>query len=137
MLGAGGKRNRRGFDAHHVGEKPSAHGSREVNQRGALALAGPRVHDHHGFSRIGIMERVAERRMRLDDGHNAETAELRPLPSAFADRPAENGLVAGEVFLRVREAGAGVHIGAAHFDVVPFDGGARGLSREHRPHKRH
>jgi len=69
--------------------------------------------------------RIAERRAGLDDRDHAQAVELHALPCASLDVPGENRLVAGQTDFGVGKARAGVNVGAAHFDVVALDRGAR------------
>src|SRR5262249_47015667 len=118
------------YDVHDIRKQLAAHVPRERSERSSLTSVCPVINDQHGFRRIRITIRIAERGVCLHRGHDTEAVKLHAIPSPRTNVPRQDGFITGKPHLTIGEALAGIDIGAAALDVVAGDLRFRGSTEK-------
>lgn len=99
-------------------DQVARHGTGKVQQGVLLLALSGGVNDHHGFSTLGLVTQVSERRIGGNHHNDFETVEANAVPFPLADGPNHHAFLAGKPHFRIREARAGVDIAGANLEVV-------------------
>ena len=87
-----------------------------------MLLVSLAIDDQDSIAGTWLKVDVPERRVGMDNRHDAQAIELRPFPASFADGPKEHPFLSGQVHFGVGEAGPGVNVARADFEIIAGDG---------------